>query len=211
MGAERKDLAKDNVSRYRLVVIGGSAGSLETILRIVGSLPAGTDAAYIIVVHRKNTGDSILTELVSGRTDLRVREIEDKEPIIPGTVYVAPPDYHLLVENENEFSLDSSEKVQFSRPSIDVTFESVALAFGPAVIVVLLSGANADGADGVIKVMEAGGYSIVQDPHTADMSMMPKQAINRSEVNAILSPSEIGPHIRSLLTRTPRLKSPPEE
>ena len=203
MGTERKDLAKDNVGPFRLVVIGGSAGSLEIILQIVSSLPAGAQAAFIIVVHRKNTGDSILTELVTNRTVLRVREIEDKEPIIPGTVYVAPPDYHLLVENQDEFSLDSSEKVHFSRPSIDVTLESVALAFGPAVIVVLLSGANADGADGVMKVMQAGGYSIVQDPVTADMSIMPKQAMDRSEVNAVLSPENIGPHLHDLLTRKP--------
>lgn len=201
MGTEGKDLAKNNVGAYRIVVIGGSAGSLETMLTIVGSFPENTMGVYIIIVHRKNTGDSILTELVSTRTKLRVREIEDKEPIIAGTIYLAPPDYHLLVENENEFSLDSSEKVQFSRPSIDVTFESVALTFGPAVIGVLLSGSNADGANGITSIMQAGGYSIVQDPKTADMSIMPQLAIDRSEVNAVLPPIEIGPHIRSLLAR----------
>lgn len=139
-------MAQDKITRYKIIAIGGSAGSLEVVLKIVEALPAVTSSVFIIVLHRKNGPDSILADLFSSKTTLPVKEVEDKEPISPGAIYIAPPDYHLLIEDEENFALDSSEKVQYSRPSIDVSFQSVADCFGAAVLGILLSGANADGA-----------------------------------------------------------------
>ena len=171
-------MAKGKLGDYKIVAIGGSAGSLDVIIRIMQALPEQTSTTFLVVVHRKNSTDNILTNLLSTKTKLPVKEVEDKEPLLPGMVYIAPPDYHLLVENEQNFSLDSSEKVNYSRPSIDVAFESVAAVFGRSAIAVLLSGASADGAKGLHKIKIAGGYTIVQDPASADMAYMPQQAIN---------------------------------
>jgi two-component system chemotaxis response regulator CheB len=193
-------MAKDNVRNYNVVAIGGSAGSLDVILKIVSMVPPDTKAAIIIIVHRKNDPDSILPELVSGRTKLTVVEVEDKQPLLPGGFYIAPPDYHLLLEDRYTFSLDGSEKVHYSRPSIDVTFESVAETFGSSVIGVLLSGANADGAAGLYKIKEAGGFTIVQDPDTAQMRFMPMQAIKLGNVDAVLEATGIGELISRLLS-----------
>lgn len=170
-------MAQDAVKRYRVVAIGGSAGSLEVILGILATLPPAPDAFFIIVVHRRNDKDSILENLFSYKTDLPVKEVEDKERILPGHIYIAPPDYHLLLENEHFFSLDGSEKVHFSRPSIDVTFESVAEVFGGQAVGILLSGANADGSEGLLAIREAGGYTLAQNPDEAEIAFMPRRAI----------------------------------
>ena len=149
--------------KYKVVAIGGSAGSLDVILKIIADADV-SNVFYIVIVHRKNDADSVLSDLFKSHTHLTVKEVEDKEPVLPGHLYIAPPDYHLLLENEFTFSLDASEKVHHSRPSIDVTFESVAEVFGDAAIGVLLSGANADGAQGLKKINKAGGFTVVQNP-----------------------------------------------
>ncbi|HOY04040.1 MAG TPA: chemotaxis protein CheB [Saprospiraceae bacterium] len=179
-------MAKNEMNGFKVVAIGGSAGSLETILAIVQGLPKSPGAAIIIIVHRKNDLESILANLLSFKTHLVVKEVEDKDPIYPDHIYIAPPDYHLLIEDEHSFSLDSSEKVQFSRPSIDVAFESVAEVFAGRAIGILLSGANSDGAKGLLKIRESGGYTIVQNPATADMGYMPQQAINLGAAQHVL-------------------------
>ena len=192
-------MAKDALDTRRHLVIGGSAGSLEVILNLVAQLPRLPNAVVIIVVHRKKDNDSILVDLLSSRTRLPVKEVEDKEPMLLNTVYLAPPDYHLLIERADLFSLDSSEKIQFSRPSIDVTFESVAEAFGNKTIGILLSGANADGAAGLAKIRQAGGYTIVQDPATADVGFMPQQALELTPVDRVLPAGEIPALLEKLL------------
>lgn len=192
-------MAKDDVRNNRVVIVGGSAGSLDVVLRIVKALPSDANALFIIVLHRKNDPDSILADLLSARTTMMVKEVEDKESIIANTVYIAPPDYHLLLENEQAFSLDSSEKLHYSRPSIDVTFESVAEIFGASAIGVLLSGANADGAKGLKKIKEAGGYTIVQSPETSEVSFMPQQAINLKVVDKIIDADKLPDAIADLL------------
>lgn len=168
-------MAQTNVGR--LLVIGGSAGSLEPLLQIIAAIPVHTTAAIVVVVHRKAGSDSILRDLLAAKTSLQVKEVEDKEPLLPAHIYLAPPDYHLLFENKQCFALDASEKVHYSRPSIDVTFESAAAVFGTAVIGVLLSGANADGAEGMAAIKKAGGHTLAQDPATAEVYYMPQQAI----------------------------------
>ncbi|MGZ3839401.1 MAG: chemotaxis protein CheB [Flavisolibacter sp.] len=188
-----------NTVKYRMVVIGGSAGSLEVILPLVSLLPLRSHVVFVIVIHRKNDSDSLLASLLAARTALTVREVEDKEPMQTDTIYIAPPDYHLLLENDSFFSLDVSEKIHHSRPSIDVTFESAAEVFGEKVVAVLLSGANADGAEGMERIKARGGLTIVQDPATAEVDYMPIQAIRKNVVDRILPAQEIPGFLCALL------------
>lgn len=193
-------MAKDAIDNARIVVIGGSAGSLEVVLKLISYAPALTPAVYVIIIHRKNDADSIFANLVQSRTSMPVKEVEDKEPIQLNHVYIAPPDYHLLFEDKGNFSLDSSEKVHHSRPSIDVTFESAAEIFNSQVIGILLSGANADGAQGLVHIREAGGFAIVQDPATAEIDFMPQQAINRQAFDEIVDGEHIGIFLAELIS-----------
>lgn len=192
-------MAQDAV-KYKVIIIGGSAGSLDTILKIIGSSYLNQNIFYIIVVHRKNDTDSVLENLFSSRTKFKVKEVEDKDAIMPGYVYIAPPDYHLLLENKNCFSLDSSEKIFFSRPSIDVSFESVAEVFGDAVVGVLLSGANADGAQGLSIIKKTGGYTIVQHPESAEVDYMPRQALEQLQPDAIVHAEDIPTFLNNLIS-----------
>jgi two-component system chemotaxis response regulator CheB len=190
-------MAKDAL---KLVVIGGSAGSLEAILSILPKLVYNPSYSIVIVIHRKADNGSLLTEIISRITKVMVKEVEDKEPLLPKGIYLAPPDYHLLLEDEYTFSLDSSEKIHYSRPSIDVTFESVATVFGDRAFGVLLSGANADGAAGLCFMKKAGGFTIVQDPDSADVDFMPRQAINLSAPNKVLAVPDIAKCLNELLS-----------
>lgn len=190
-------MAQDAVSR--MVVIGGSAGSLDAVLKITAALPPASGAAFVIVLHRKANGESILTGLLSLRTSLPVREVEDKEDLFPNVIYVAPPDYHLLLEDRKTFSLDCSEKLHFSRPSIDILFEAAAEIFGPSCMGILLSGANADGASGLKKIRTAGGHTVAQEPSSAEVSFMPQQAIAVNAAAKILGPDKMGAEILNWL------------
>ncbi|WP_142685704.1 chemotaxis protein CheB [Chitinophaga polysaccharea] len=181
-----------------LFVIGGSAGGLQPILTLLPGLVASLPAAILIVLHRQSHYESILTDLLSTRCCLPVMEAAEKEPLQPATVYIAPADYHLLIETDHTFSLDDSEKVNFSRPSIDVTFTSAALAYGSNMTALLLSGANIDGTEGLIDVHNAGGTTAVQDPASAEVDYMPKQAIMQAPVDVILQPQEMAAFINRM-------------
>lgn len=194
-------MAEIAINRYKIIAIGGSAGSLDAVLKIVSALPASTTICVLIIIHRKNDSESILANLLATRTTLYVKEIEDKEPICGATVYIAPADYHVLIENEQLFSLDTSEKIHHSRPSIDVSFESVAEVFGKTAIGILLSGANADGASGLSKIKQAEGLTIVQDPASADVDFMPQQAIEMMQPDEILDAGAIAAFIQQLLNQ----------
>jgi len=174
-----------------LVVIGGSSGSLEALLHILPLLDKRLHVPVIIVLHRNNQSDNGLVELFASKTKLLVKEADEKDMLQPGTVYIAPPDYHLLIEQDKTLSLDASAKVNFSRPSIDVTFSSAADVFGKNLTTILLSGANADGADAMVYVKECGGKLIVQDPGEALVGYMPRQAIEQNVVDHILKTEEI--------------------
>ena len=174
----------------QLVIIGGSAGSLEAILEMLPLFQPDNGFAYLLVLHRKNS-DSILSNLLADKTKLQVKEAEEKEPISPGCLYIAPADYHLLIEQDRSFSLDDSEKVNYSRPSIDVSFESASEVFGRSLIGILLSGANADGALGMKAIQERGGVTIAQDPEDATVSYMPQSAINEGAVDYIAKAADI--------------------
>ena len=192
-------MAQDKITHPAgLLVIGGSAGSLEVILQVLPAISTTLNFAILIVVHRKPTSDTLLVDLLSTKINMPVKEAEEKEFIYPNRVYVAPADYHLLIEKDNSFSLDVSEKVNYSRPGIDVTFESAADVYGKSLVALLLSGANADGVAGLKKVKEKGGLCIVQDPSSAEVDYMPRQAIQELQVDKILTPSEMAGYINQL-------------
>jgi two-component system, chemotaxis family, protein-glutamate methylesterase/glutaminase len=178
------------MNKYELLIIGGSAGSLEVILEVLPSLRHDLDYAILLVLHRRS-GDSLLTGLLSDKTSLEVKEAEEKEAITPGVIYIAPADYHLLVEKDKTLSLDYSEKIHYSRPAIDASYETAAEAYGPLLIGVLLSGANADGAEGLLQIKQAGGFTIVQDPNEASVSYMPQQAIEKNAATKIVKTTQI--------------------
>lgn len=181
-----------------MLVIGGSAGSLDVLLEVFPKLKKNLSFAIVVVLHRKNTSDHTLTELLSARTKFPVKEIEDKESIHKSIVYVAPPDYHVLIEKDHRFSLDYSEKVNYSRPSIDVTFESASDIYGPAITCIVLSGANNDGTDGAYIVKKRGGVVIAQQPETAIVSFMPEFVIKSVETDFILTPLELIHYINTM-------------
>ena len=186
------------VSGCKVLIIGGSAGSLEVLLQLIPNLKTLPDFSLVIVLHRKGTDDTTLEELLSLKTIIPVKEVEDKTPLVAGNIYIAPADYHLLFEKSGVLSLDISEKVNYSRPSIDVSFESVAEAFGASVIGVLLSGANADGTLGLNAIKEAGGKVVVQDPASAGMPFMPQNAIDNVVVDEVLNVTDLFRFISSI-------------
>ena len=174
-----------------VVVIGGSTGSIDVLLQLLPALPNPLTFAMIVVIHRKNTPDSAMANLLAARTYVPVQEVGDKDLLTAGTIYLAPADYHLLLEKDGTFTLDYSEKVQYSRPSIDVTFESVADVYGPDTTGILLSGANADGTAGLRAIGQAGGTTIVQHPSTAQMAFMPQQAMQNVQIDHVLTVPEM--------------------
>ena len=162
-----------------LIVIGASLGGLDALTTVLGALPEGFSVPIALAQHRRPDGDSRLADIFSRKTSLIVREPEDKDPILPGHVYVAPADYHLLIEQER-FSLSIDPPVSYARPSIDVLFESAAEAFGPKLVAVLLTGASDDGAAGIAAAARRGGRTFVQDPATALSPIAPRAALTRT-------------------------------
>jgi two-component system, chemotaxis family, protein-glutamate methylesterase/glutaminase len=183
------------------VVIGASAGALEALSVILPALPAEFRLPLMIVVHMPPDRRSVLAELFQAKCRIAVREAEDKEPINGGTVYFAPPDYHLLVEADKHLSLSSDEPILYSRPSIDVLFESAADAYGPALIAIVLSGANQDGAAGIKAVADAGGTAIVQSLEGAFATAMPEAAKANCPSAQVLSPHEIAAYLEKVSSR----------
>lgn len=161
---------------YEIVVIGTSWGGLSALRALIGGLPASFLVPVVVVQHRHKQSDNLLTTLLQERTPLCVCEVEDKAPIKQGYVYLAPADYHLLVER-GFFSLSIEEPVRYSRPSIDVTFASAADTYGDRSVGVVLTGANADGSRGLKRVFQRGGLAIVQRPETAESPAMPLAAL----------------------------------
>ena len=161
---------------YELVVIGTSWGGLHALRKVLSGLPAGFDVPVVIVQHRHRDSDQLLVSLLQDHTPLRVCEVEDKSELHPGDVYVAPAEYHVLVE-PGHLALSTEEPIRFSRPSIDVTFESAADAYGARTIGIVMTGANDDGARGLRRVVDRGGWAVVQAPATAEVRTMPEAAL----------------------------------
>jgi len=182
------------------VVIGASAGGVDALAILFDSLPAGFKPSILVVVHIPPDRPSRLAELYRPRCQLPVREALDKEPVAPGTIYFAPPDYHLLVEKDRTLSLSSDPPVAFSRPSIDVLFESAAHAYRDRLLGIVLSGANSDGAQGLATIRRAGGVGWVQDPDDAAADTMPRAAIEAADPELVLG-------VRDMAERLPQLRS----
>lgn len=186
------------MGKCEALIIGGSAGSLEVLLKVLPALSDKLSFPIIIVVHRKHGTDSLLPDLLSGKTKLKVKEIEEKEFIKPGTIYIAPSDYHTLIEQNKSFSLDYSEKVNYSRPAIDVTFQTGAEAYKTKLVCMLLSGSNADGVNGLRSVQAWGGTAVIQDPSTAQVSYMPEQAAAQLKIDYTLRIEDMADFINLL-------------
>jgi len=190
-------------SPWEAIVIGGSSGAIDALNTLLPALPADLDAAVIVVLHLVRDRRSLLVDIFRERCALTVQEAEDQLPIRPGHLYFAPPDYHLLVDQGPRLALSVGEPVHFSRPSIDVLFESAADGYGEKLLGVLLSGANGDGAAGLAAIHAAGGRTVVQAPSSAAMPVMPQAALARQPAHEVLTPGEIATLFAQL--RTSRL------
>jgi two-component system, chemotaxis family, protein-glutamate methylesterase/glutaminase len=184
--------------RFDAVVIGASAGGVEAICALLLRVRVETRAALFIVLHLPRDRPSLLERVFQERCALPVREAQDKEPVAPGTVYVAPPDYHLLLDEGPRIALSTDEPVNFSRPAIDVLFESAADLYRERLLGIVLTGGNSDGAAGLAAVAAAGGSIVVQHPDSALVSLMPAAALQRNPASRVLSLEGIGRLLASL-------------
>jgi len=184
---ENKRIIKD----CKVVIIGGSAGSLQALLQILPFIEIPISFAIVIVVHRKQSDEQTLEALLALKSQVKVKDVEDKVALKPGFIYVAPSNYHLLFEKDGTLSLDTSEKINYSRPSIDVSFECAAEIYGSHLIGILLSGSNSDGTVGLKAIKAEGGITVVQNPTSAEMPFMPNNAILHASPDYILSIEEI--------------------
>jgi len=177
--------------KYEAIVIGVSSGGMTALKFIFSALPAGFSIPIIIVQHISAHSDNEWIKLLNNKSNVTVKEADEKEKIVSGTSYIAPANYHLLIENNKTFSLTIDERVNFARPSIDVLFESAAEAYKDKLIGIVLTGSNNDGTKGIKRIKELGGMVIIQDPKTAESSIMPASAIAVVQPDYILSLEKI--------------------
>ena len=189
---------------HELVVIGGSWGGMRAVQAVLEGLGDDCPAAVVVALHRGTTEGDRLPRLLERYTPLSVREAEDKDDLQPGNVYLAPPDYHTLVEADGTLGLSTEERVRYARPSIDVLFRTAAEAYRERCVGIVLTGANEDGADGLRRIKELGGVAIVQDPGSAERREMPSAALAATGTDVVLPLREIGLFLRGLLLERSR-------
>lgn len=182
---------------FSVVVIGTSWGGLAALAKLLGDLPADFSIPVVVVQHRSKDSERLLPELLQDATRLKVCDVEDKDPLTPGTVHLAPADYHALIDG-GSISLTIEDPVRFSRPSIDVLFSSAADTYGPGTIGVVLTGANEDGSRGLKQIVHRGGRALVQDPRTAEIPTMPAAAIKAVPTAEVLPLKKIAPRLIEL-------------
>lgn len=192
---------KKESNAYQAIVIGVSAGGLAALQRILSQLNANFSLPILVVQHISSQYESRLPVILSKSYSGIVKEAEDKELLVAGTVYTSPPNYHMLVEAEKSIALSTEDKVNFSRPSIDILFETASEAFGDSLVGIVLTGANADGSKGLHRIKQLGGLTVVQAPSTAEHAAMPKAAIEAASPDLILPLDEIGIFMNSLCNR----------
>jgi two-component system, chemotaxis family, protein-glutamate methylesterase/glutaminase len=192
---------------YELIVVGASWGGLNAIGSFLEGLGSQTAAAVVIAQHRSPDSGDELAQLLQVHTELPVRDAEDKDEVVPGTVLLAPRDYHLLIESGGTLALSTEDRVRFARPSIDVLFESAAEAYRETCVGVVLTGANEDGAAGLARIKKLGGVAIVQDPGSAERAEMPAAALAATAADVVLPLEQIGLFLRGLLLET-KTRSP---
>ena len=185
-------------NKYKLVVIGVSTGGLKAIKAVLSVLPSGFALSIIIVMHRHKETDGYLERSLNDECNMHVKQADEKEEIRAGIVYVAPPNYHLLIEDDGTFSMSIEGPVNYARPSVDVAFESAAEVYREGLIGIILTGANQDGSRGLKKIKEAGGLAIVQTLETSEATEMPRSAMAAVKPDYVLPLVEIGPLLRKL-------------
>jgi len=191
-------MADPRLQQVEAVVIGASAGGVQALSALSAALPADLRVPCFVVIHLPRESPSLLPEIFSAHCKRPVGEAQDKESVQAGTVYIAPPDYHLLLDRGPTLALSTDELVHYSRPSIDVLFESAADVYGKGLLGIILTGWNQDGADGLQAVHRAGGLTIVQNPDTAEAPVMPQAALARTAVDYILNLEEIAALLAAL-------------
>lgn len=182
----------------KVVLIGGSAGSIPVLLQVLPDIRTDIHFPIIIILHRKSYPKSSLNQLFETITTFNVLEVEDKTDLVEGTIYLVPADYHLLFEDDKSIALDASEKINYSRPSIDVTFESAARIINTNVFALLLSGGSQDGVEGLKNIVQHGGTAVIQDPNTAEVDYMPRQALEQIPGIVQLKPEQMAQFINNL-------------
>lgn len=194
--------------KYEAIVVGTSAGGLSALKKMLPGFPADFPCPIIVVQHISPQSDSFFIQLLDDLCPMKVKEALDTEHIQAGTVYFAPPDYHLLVETDRSLTLSVDEKVNYSRPSIDVLFETAAEAYGETLVGIILTGANADGALGLLKIKNYGGYTLVQDPEEAENAQMPEKAMRMVLPDQVLKIDEMVAALLNMKYRASDKKSP---
>jgi two-component system chemotaxis response regulator CheB len=189
--------------RYEAIVVGTSAGGFNALSALLENIPPDYSIPIILVQHRAKDSHDLFEEVLQRKCRISIKQADEKEKIVPGRVYVAPPDYHLLVESDRSFSLSSEALVHFSRPSIDVLFESAALAYKHSLVGIILTGANNDGANGILTIRKMGGMTVAQDPEEAQYSMMPQAAIDTKGVQFVWRLSRMKEFMEELSILTP--------
>jgi len=189
----------DGTLGYRAIVIGSSTGGMEALRIILEVLPKDFPVPILVAQHISPHSDNYLAKFLDDACKVSVREAEEKEKAIPGHVYLAPPNYHLLVEKDGFISLSVEARVSYARPSIDVLFESAAEAYNRGLIGIVLTGANSDGSKGLKRIKECLGLTIVQDPNTAQAEAMPRAAIGATNIDHITPLTEIGQLLNKII------------
>lgn len=185
-----KNEAENNTS-FSAVVIGVSAGGLHALIHVLGKLPADYPIPILVVQHRGKEYKDLLEDVLQTKCLLQVKQADEKERIVAGHIYTAPPNYHLLIEQDQTFSLTSDMYVKHSRPSIDLLFTTAAEVYKGTLLGIILTGASSDGANGMLEIKRAGGYTIAQNPQAAEYPYMPQSAIATGAIDTILTLDEI--------------------
>lgn len=189
---------------FTIIVVGTSQGGLEALRAVLSPLPADFPVPILVVRHQVADAGDYLLQALQKNCALKVRYGEAGEWPQPGTVYIAPPDRHLLLGTKGELQLSADKPVHFSRPAIDPLFKSAANCYGAAVLAVVLTGANSDGAEGVVEIKKKGGKVLVQDPESAETDTMPKAALAAIKADYIVWLDQIGPHLWTLTRKRQR-------
>jgi two-component system chemotaxis response regulator CheB len=182
---------KSNGRSFKAVVIGVSTGGVAALKYMLGALSADFPIPILVVTHITPDSDDGLAVLLNSLCAIRIKEADEQETLIPGAVYLAPANYHLLIERGGILSLSIDPPVNFARPSVDVLFESAAVVYGPALIGVIMTGAGSDGSKGLLKIQNSGGVAIVQDPVDSEMDSMPKSALELLVADHVVQLKEI--------------------
>lgn len=192
-------MIKSNVTPFKAVVIGVSTGGVTALKFLLGSLPKDFPVPVLVVTHITPDSDDGLAVLLNTLCAIRVKEADEQELAVPGTVYLSPANYHLLVERDGVLTFSIDPPVNFARPSVDVLFETAAEVFGPALIGVILTGAGSDGSKGLLKIKDCGGMAIVQEPADAELSSMPECALQMVKADHVVCLNDIPGLLMKLL------------